>query len=88
MFILSRLTNWIVDHLAIALGSVLGIYASLISLIFILALPTIDKLLFLAITNWIQLWALFIIQRTENKDRQEQQEIRKMIEDIHKAVSE
>lgn len=69
---ISRLNNWVVHHLALAIGSVTGIYASLLSVIIFLPIPVFSKIIFIAVSNWIQLVALFVIQNTEMRQLREQ----------------
>lgn len=64
---LSAINEWVTTHLSIALGSVFGVYLALIIPLMALPIPAFAKIVVIISSNWIQLWALFVLQRSANK---------------------
>lgn len=65
--LISRFNDFITDHLAIALGSIVGLYLAFIIPLIALPIPAFAKIVVIISSNWIQLWALFCLQRSSNK---------------------
>ncbi len=63
----SRFNQWVCDHLAMLLGSVVGVYLALTIPLIALPIPAFMKIVMLISSNWIQLWALFVLQRSANQ---------------------
>jgi hypothetical protein len=63
---LNRFTNWVTGHLTLALGSVTGMYLALVVPLVAFGVPVLLKILGLVSSYWIQLWALFVLQRSAN----------------------
>jgi len=55
--------NWLTHHLALFLGSLTGMYLALLVPIVAFGVPPLLKVLGLISSYWIQLWALFVLQR-------------------------
>jgi hypothetical protein len=64
---LSRLNNWVTDHLSLALGSVIGMYLALTIPLIALPIPAFARIVVIISSNWIQLWGLFCLQRSANR---------------------
>lgn len=62
-----RLNGWVTDHLAMALGSVAGMYLALVIPLLAFEIPALLKVVGLVSSYWIQLWALFCLQRSANR---------------------
>jgi hypothetical protein len=65
--LVGRLNDWVTDHLAVALGSVVGLYLALIIPLMALPIPAFSKIVIIISSNWIQLWGLFCLQRSANR---------------------
>lgn len=63
-----RVNSWVTNHLALALGSMAGLYVSLVIPLLALGIPLVAKLVILVFPGWIQSWALFCLQRTANSE--------------------
>ncbi len=63
----AKLNNWVTDHLALALGSVIGMYAALTIPLIALPIPAFSKIVIIISSNWVQLWGLFCLQRSANR---------------------
>lgn len=63
---LSRASDWLTRHLALSLGSVTGMWAALTVPLVAFGVPPLLKVLGLVSSYWIQLWALFVLQRSAN----------------------
>lgn len=64
---IGRVNDWVTDHLAIALGSVVGLYLALIIPLMALPIPAFSKIVIIISSNWVQLWGLFCLQRSANR---------------------
>ena len=63
---ISKFNDWVTDHLALALGSVMGMWLALIVPLIALPIPAFAKIVVIISSNWIQLWGLFCLQRSAN----------------------
>ena len=63
---LTGLNAWVTDHLTLALGSLAGMYVAFLVPLIALPIPAVLKYVALISSNWIQLWALFVLQRSAN----------------------
>ena len=64
---LSKFNDWVTDHLAMALGSILGMYLALIIPLVALGVPILYQLVVIISSGWIQCWGLFCLQRSSNR---------------------
>jgi hypothetical protein len=64
---LSRFNNWVTNHLALALGSVAGMWLAFVVPLLAFEIPPLLRILGLISSYWVQLWALFVLQRTANR---------------------
>jgi hypothetical protein len=64
---LEKINNWVTEHLALALGSMIGIYLAFIIPLMALGIPLLFKLCVLIFSSWIQSWGLFCLQRSANR---------------------
>lgn len=62
-----RASGWVTRHLTAALGSVAGMYLALVVPLVAFGVPPLLKILGLISSYWVQLWALFVLQRTSNE---------------------
>lgn len=63
---LSKVNDWLTRHLALSLGSVTGMWAALTVPLVAFGVPPLLKVLGLVSSYWVQLWALFVLQRSAN----------------------
>lgn len=63
---ISKFNDWVTNHLALALGSVVGMYCALLIPLLALPIPAFQKIVIIISSNWIQLWGLFCLQRSAN----------------------
>lgn len=63
---LSAFNAWVTRHLTLALGSVIGMYLSVVVPLVAFPLPALLKVVGLISSYWVQLWALFVLQRSAN----------------------
>jgi hypothetical protein len=64
---LGRVNDRVTDHLALSLGSVAGMYLALVVPLVAFGVPPLLKILGLISSYWVQLWALFVLQRSANR---------------------
>jgi hypothetical protein len=64
---LSRFNEWVTNHLALALGSVAGMWLAFILPLIAFEIPLLLKFIGLISSYWVQLWALFVLQRSANR---------------------
>jgi Co/Zn/Cd efflux system component len=64
--LLGKLNDWATRNLALALGSAMGMWAAFVVPLVALGVPWLLKILGLVSSYWIQLWALFVLQRSAN----------------------
>jgi hypothetical protein len=64
---LAKFNEWACDHLAIALGSSLGVWLAFIIPLLAFGISPLLTVLGLVSSYWIQLWALFVLQKSSNK---------------------
>lgn len=63
----SRFNDWVTNHLTLALGSVTGMWLAFVVPLLAFEIPILLKVLGLISSYWIQLWALFVLQRSANR---------------------
>src|SRR5690349_10255667 len=63
---LSALNDWVTRHLTLALGSVTGMWLAFVVPLLAFRISVLLKVLGLISSYWIQLWALFVLQRAAN----------------------
>ncbi len=63
---ISKFNVWVTHHLTLALGSVAGMYFALVIPLIAFEIPPLLKIIGLVSSYWIQLWALFVLQRSAN----------------------
>ena len=63
---MSGFNNWVTRHLTLALGSVAGMWLALVVPLIAFGVPPLLKILGLVSSYWVQLWALFVLQRSAN----------------------
>ena len=89
---LSRVNEWITAHLTLALGSVTGMWLAFLVPLLAFEIPWLLKVLGLVSSYWVQLWALFVLQRSANRgDAQRQAKAdadHAALTSIHLAVDE
>ena len=61
------LNQWATDHLTLALGSVTGMWLSFVIPLLAFEIPRLLQIVGLVSSYWIQLWALFVLQRSANQ---------------------
>jgi hypothetical protein len=62
--------EWVTRHLTLALGSVTGMWLAFVVPLVAFGIPPLLKILGLVSSYWVQLWALFVLQRTANRAEQ------------------
>jgi hypothetical protein len=94
----SAFNAWVTDHLALALGSVTGMYLALMVPLVAFRIALLLKILGLVSSYWIQLWALFVLQRSANMadvkrdakadaDHEALTSIHRVVDEIRRAVA-
>lgn len=63
---LSAWNDWVTRHLTLALGSVTGMWLAVVVPLLAFEIPPLLKVLGLVSSYWVQLWALFVLQRAAN----------------------
>lgn len=63
----SAVNDWVTRHLALALGSMTGVYIALIVPLMALEIPLLFQVSVIVFSSWIQSWGLFSLQRTANR---------------------
>jgi hypothetical protein len=64
---MGRVNDWAVEHLEIALGSSAGVWLAFVIPLLAFKIPVLLSILGLISSYWIQLWALFVLQKASNK---------------------
>jgi len=64
---ISRFNNFVTNHLALMLGSVVGMYLALAIPLLAIGIPILFKVEVIVFSSWIQSWGLFCLQRTANR---------------------
>jgi hypothetical protein len=66
--VLSRFNEWSIDHLARVLGSSFGVWVAFAIPLLAFGVHPLLIVLGLVSSYWIQLWALFVLQKSSNRD--------------------
>lgn len=66
--LIPKVNDWVTEHLVMSLGSITGMWLSFAVPLMAFEVPWLLKVIGLISSYWVQLWALFVLQRSANRN--------------------